>query len=142
MRSFLYIFISLNIPTPYSPHFHPISRIPTQIPNIPRIPHIPTPIPCIPTLIPRIPTLIPCIPIQSEIAMYLCDNHWKSGKFSVLYFEIIFSKTKTFFKKLEYRFLVEIKNKHFHAKLLCQKSKVQNGPITENGVLLVTTLFF
>ena len=36
----------------------------------------------------------------------------------------IFCKTKTFFKKLEYRFLVEttkIENKNFRSKLLCQK---------------------
>ena len=58
---------------------------------------------------------------------------------------------KTFFKKLEYRFLVALKLKthHFHAKLSYQKPMlrqiewwVQNGPITENGVLTVTALFF
>ena len=42
-----------------------------------------------------------------------------------------------------------MKTQHFHAKLLCQKPmlrqiecEVQNGPITMNGVLPVTTLYF
>ena len=52
----------------------------------------------------------------------------------------------------EYRFLVEstkLKTRHFHAKLPRQKPmlrqiewRVQNGPITKNGVLPVTALYF
>ena len=57
---------------------------------------------------------------------------------------------KTFFKKLEYIFLVEatkIENTSFpFPKLLCQKPilrqiewRLQNGPITKSGALPVTT---
>ena len=63
-----------------------------------------------------------------------------------------FWKTKIFFKKLEYRFLVEttrLKTHHFHLKLLCQKPmlreikwRLQSGRITKSGVLPVTNLFF
>ena len=63
-----------------------------------------------------------------------------------------FRKTKTIFKKLDYRFLVESnKNKthHFHIKLPLQKPMLkqtewwqQNWPITKNRVLPVTNLFF
>ena len=42
-----------------------------------------------------------------------------------------------------------LKTHHFHSKLLCHKPmlrqiewRLQNGPITNNGVLPVTTLFF
>ena len=59
---------------------------------------------------------------------------------------------ETLFKKLEYRFLVEkpkLKTQYFPTKLPCQKPMlrqiewwVQNGPITNNRVLPVTTLFF
>ena len=59
---------------------------------------------------------------------------------------------KTFFKKLEYRFLVQhtlLKTQYFHKKLPCQKPilrqidwGVQNGRTTKNGVLSLTTLFF
>ena len=72
--------------------------------------------------------------------------------FNTLTLQRIFKKTKIFFQKLEYRFLVEatkIVNQHFHKKRPCQKSilgqiewRVQHGPITKNGVLPVTTLFF
>ena len=57
----------------------------------------------------------------------------------------IFWKTKTFCKNL----LLRLKTQHFHTKVPCQKSmlrqvqwEVQNGPITKNEVLSVTTLFF
>ena len=92
MHSFPFIFIPLDIPTPYSQHSHPDSPyshpysphshpyFPHSNPNSPHshlysphshpdsphshpIPRIPTPIPCIPTLILHIPTLIPRIPI-------------------------------------------------------------------------------
>ena len=74
--------------------------------------------------------------------------------FSTLTLIQIFWKTKTFFKKLEYHFLVETRSKkdwkhHFHSKLLCQKPmfkeiewRLQNRPIIKSGVLLVTALFF
>ena len=69
MRSFPFIFISLDIPTPYFPDFHPnslhshtYSPYSHSIPHILLIPHISTPIARIPTPIPRIPTLIPRLP--------------------------------------------------------------------------------
>ena len=59
---------------------------------------------------------------------------------------------KTFFKNLEYRFLVEsakIENALFHTKLPYQtpvlrpiKWWLQNGPITKKGVLPLITLLF
>ena len=59
---------------------------------------------------------------------------------------------ETLFKKLEYHFLVEsakFENATFPKTVLYQKPMlrqtewgVQTGPITENEVLLVTTLFF
>ena len=64
----------------------------------------------------------------------------------------IFWKTKTFFKKLEYIFLVEsseIENALSPYKLPYQrpmlrqiKWRLQNGRIEKKGVLPVTTLFF
>ena len=64
----------------------------------------------------------------------------------------IFWKTKTFFKKLEYRFLVEttkIENTSFPFKTALSEANVkitewrlQNEPITKSGVLPVTALFF
>ena len=85
--------------------------------------------------------------------MFLCDNQWKFWTFSKFErFKRFFWKTKIFSKKLEDRFLVEstkIEKHHFHTKLPYQKPMlrqiewwVQNGPITKNGILLVTTLFF
>ena len=47
-----------------------------------------------------------------------------SNVFNTLTLKQIFWKTKTFFKELEYRFLVEtaqIEKHRFHSKLLCQK---------------------
>ena len=59
---------------------------------------------------------------------------------------------KTFFKKLEYHFSVEsakIENASFPYKTAISEANVktnrmvsQNGPVTKNGVLPVTTLFF
>ena len=80
--------------------------------------------------------------------MFLCDNQRKFWTISILStFKQIFWKTKTFFKKLENRF--RRKTHHFHTKLPYQKPMlrelewwVQNGPITKNGVLPRTTLFF
>ena len=66
-----------------------------------------------------------------ELALRLRDRHvfmWQSMKvlnvFNTLTLIKIFWKTKTFFKKLEYCFLVEplrLKTHHSHSKLLCQK---------------------
>ena len=81
---------------------------------------------------------------------------WQSVKmlnvFDGLILKQIFWKTKTFFKKLDYRFLVEstkIENASFPCKTGNQKPILrqikwwlENGPITKNGVLPVTTLFF
>ena len=81
---------------------------------------------------------------------------WQTVKilnvFNTLTLKQIFWKTKTFFEKLEYRLLVEstkIESASFHTKLPYQKPMLrqikwwlQNGPITKNGVLPVTTLFF
>ena len=57
---------------------------------------------------------------------------------------------KTFLKKLEYRFLVErtkIEKASFPYKTAASEAnvktnRIQDWPITENGVLPVTTLFF
>ena len=63
----------------------------------------------------------------------------------------IFWKTKTFFKKLEYRFLVEttkIENTSFPFKIRQKRMLIQiewrleNGAITKSGILPGTTLFF
>ena len=72
--------------------------------------------------------------------------------FNTLALKQLFWKKKTFFKKLEYCFLVEstkIENRTFDKKLFNQKPMlwqiewvVQNGPITKNRVLPVTTFFF
>ena len=66
---------------------------------------------------------------------------------NTLTLRLIFWKKKTFFKKLEYRFIQ--KTQHFHIELPTQKPTirqiewgVQDGPITKNQVLLVTTFFF
>ena len=72
--------------------------------------------------------------------------------FTTLMLTQIIWKEKTFFKKLEYHFLVEstkIESAIFPQKLSYQKpmlreieSKVQNGPITNNRILPITALFF
>ena len=65
-----------------------------------------------------------------------------SGKRKV--FSKVFSNEK-FFQKTVDRFLAgsnKIENASFHTKLPYQKPiLVQNGPITKNGVVPVTTLF-
>ena len=72
--------------------------------------------------------------------------------FNTLILKQIFWKTKTFFKNFEHRFLVESTNTenatlpcktalseaNFKANSMC----IQNGPITKDGVLPVTTLIF
>ena len=96
-----------------------------------------------------------------KIPLRLRDRHvfmWQSMKilnvFNSLTLKQIFWKTKTFFKKLEDSFLVESTKiekdwNHFHTKLPYQKPILrqikwwlQNVPVTKNGVLPVTTLFF
>ena len=94
-----------------------------------------------------------------QIVLRLQDQHvfmWQSVEilniFNTSTLKQIFWKTKTFSEKLEYHFLVEstkMKGHYFHTKLPCQKQMlrqtelwVQNGPITNNRVLPVTTLFF
>ena len=81
---------------------------------------------------------------------------WQSVKilnvFSTLTLKQIFWRIKTFFKKLEYRFLVEstkIENASFPYKTVISEANVKtnkmvtkNGPIRKKEVLPVTTLFF
>ena len=109
--------------------------------------------------------------------IYQIHETWKVGSFSNFYhkiwvgfclntvtttdnfesfqyfnFQKIFWKTNTFFKKLEYRFLVKkirLKTQHFHTKLSCQKAmlrqidwEVPNKLITKNGFLPLHALFF
>ena len=72
--------------------------------------------------------------------------------FDTLTLKQIFLKTKTSFKKLKYRFLVEsskIENALYpykttlsEANVMTNRMQVQTEPITKNGVLPVTTLFF
>ena len=69
--------------------------------------------------------------------------------FNTLTLKQIFCKTKTFFKKLEYRFLLEttkIENALFPKKLPCQEPMlrqiewgVQSGSITKSVLLPVFT---
>ena len=69
--------------------------------------------------------------------------------FNILTLKQILWKTKFFSKRLEYRFLSDCNgtrtHNHFvrkyHKPMLRQiECRVQNGPITKNGVLSVTTL--
>ena len=90
---------------------------------------------------------------SNGIGMFLCDKSLEIlTVFNTLTLEQIFWITKIFFKKLEQHFLFEtlrLKAHHFHTKLPYQQPMlrqiewgVQNRPITKNGVLPVTTLFF
>ena len=75
-----------------------------------------------------------------------------SNVFNTLTLKQIFWKTKNFFKKLEYSFLVEtteIENASFPFKTALPETmlrqiewQLQNGPITKGGVLPVSLLFF
>ena len=72
-----------------------------------------------------------------KIAFRLRDRHafmWQSGKvsnvFNTLTLKQIFWKTKTFFKKLEYRFLVEttkIENTSFPFKTALSEANVKTN---------------
>ena len=94
-----------------------------------------------------------------KIAVRLRDQQvfmWRSVKtlniFSTSNLKQIFQKTITFFKKLQYCFLVwgtRSKTHHFRTKLPYLQPMLrqiqwwpQNGPITKNGVFPVTTLSF
>ena len=57
---------------------------------------------------------------------------------NILTLKKIFWKTKTFFKKLEYRFFFVESTKLENATIPCK----MYGPITKNEILPVTTLFF
>ena len=85
--------------------------------------------------------------------MFLCDNQANIlNAFSSSTLKQIFWKMKTFFKKLEYHFLVEstkIENAPFPYKTAISEVNVKtnrmmntNGPIRKNEVWPVTTLFF
>ena len=82
--------------------------------------------------------------------MFLCDNQRKFQTFLItLTLKQIFWKTKTFFKNVEYRFLVEttkIETNHFHwlyQKPILRQIEwgLQNGPITIRGVLPANNYF-
>ena len=91
-----------------------------------------------------------------KIALRLSDQHvfmWQTVKlsnvFNTLTSKRIFWKTKTFFKKLEYRFLVEttkIKKASFPYKTAISEANVKINRMvttrTENGIPPVTNLFF
>ena len=83
--------------------------------------------------------------------MFLCDKEILND-FSTLTLKQIFWKTKAFFRKHEYCFLVEstkIGKSSFPNKTVISEKPmssqikwwVQNGPITKNRVLTVITLF-
>ena len=85
--------------------------------------------------------------------MFLCDNHWRFRTFSILKLWNKFSeKQKPFPKNCSTVFSWKYwdwKQNIFIQKLPCQKPmlrqiewRVQNGPITKNGVLPVFALFF
>ena len=68
--------------------------------------------------------------------MFLCDNNWKLWTFLILYLWAdltqIFWKTKTFFKKLEYAFLVEsakIENASFPYKTALSEANIKTNRI-------------
>ena len=74
--------------------------------------------------------------------MFISDNHCIE-RFQYLEFETSFLKTKTFLKKLRNKL------QPFYTKLPCQKPilrqiewGVQNGPITKDRFLPLTTSFF
>ena len=84
--------------------------------------------------------------------MFLSENQWKFGTFSILTLKQILWKTKTFLKNWSTAFYLKVlrlKTHYFHSKLLSQKPIlrqielwVQNGPFTKKGVLPAPALFF
>ena len=87
-----------------------------------------------------------------KTALRLRDWHvfmWQSleilNVFNTSDLKHVFWKTKALFKKLK---VLRLKTRHFHTKLICKSMlrqtewEIQNGLVTKNGVLLVTTLFF
>ena len=75
-----------------------------------------------------------------------------SNVFNILTLKQIFWRTKTFFTKLENRFLIEatkieitpfpFKNALSEDNVKTNRMAATNGPITKSGVLPVTTYFF
>ena len=63
--------------------------------------------------------------------MFLCDNHWEFlSVFNTLTLKLIFWKTESFFKKLEYRFLIEstkIENASFPYKTAKSEGNVKTN---------------
>ena len=85
--------------------------------------------------------------------MFLCESVKILNVFNTLTLKQIFWKTKTFFKKQEYRFLVastKIENASFRFKIAISEANTTTNrmmitkyrPITKSGVLPVTALFF
>ena len=84
--------------------------------------------------------------------MFLPENQWKFGTFSILTLKQILWKMKTFLNNWSSAFYLKVlrlKTHYFHSKLLSQKpmlrqieSWVQNGPFTKKGVLPAAALFF
>ena len=97
------------------------------------------------------------LPGTFKIALRLRDRHVFMSQFleilnvfNALTLKQIFWKMQVFFKKTGVTpFSWNTTTQHFHTELLCQKPiltqiewGVQNGPITKNRVLPVTTFFF
>ena len=86
--------------------------------------------------------------------MFNFEHVHSFNTFNTLTLKQIFWKTKIFFKKLEYRLFVEsakIDDASFSYKTAISEANVkatnkewcvENGPITKNGVLPITALFF
>ena len=85
--------------------------------------------------------------------MFLGDDQWILNIFSTLTLKQIFYKTKTFFKKLKYRFLVErtkIEKSSFPYETALSEANVKaNRMVTtkwayhrERSLFLITSLFF
>ena len=75
--------------------------------------------------------VVPSSMFYGKIGMFLCDNHWKfKNVFNTLTLKEIFWKTKTFFKKLEYYFLVKstkIENASFPYKTAVSEANVKTN---------------
>ena len=62
--------------------------------------------------------------------MFLCDSQWKLSIFKAITLKQIFRKTKKFFKKLSYGFLVEstkIENVSFPSKSAMSEANVKTN---------------
>ena len=86
-----------------------------------------------------------------EIGMFLCANHWKLLTFSILQLCNKFLENENHFQK-NWSTIFQLKvpeNASFpykaaisEANVKTNRMRVQNGPITKNGVFSVTNLFF